>query len=85
MASRPHWSPDADFASSRFLIRRMDTAGYIKPADVPEARLPLIGFVYVTSGEVLADVGGTPFLCQPEHPWTTRTTYKKRMYSLEKS
>jgi AraC-type DNA-binding domain-containing proteins len=65
MAFQPHWSPDADFASSRFLIRRMDTAGYIKPADVPEARLPLIGFVYVTSGEVLADVGGTPFLCQP--------------------
>lgn len=43
----------------------MDTEGYIKPAEVPVARLPLIGFIYVTSGEVLADVDGNPFLCQP--------------------
>lgn len=43
----------------------MDTEGYIKPAEVPAAQLPIIGFIYLTSGEVLADVGGTPFLCQP--------------------
>ena len=29
------------------------------------ARLPLTGFIYITSGEVLADVEGTPYLCQP--------------------
>lgn len=29
------------------------------------AQIPLIGFIYVTSGEVLVDVDGSPFLCQP--------------------
>lgn len=43
----------------------MDTTGYIKPAGAPVARLPLTGFIYITSGEVLADVEGTPYLCQP--------------------
>lgn len=43
----------------------MDTTGYIKPAGAPMARLPLTGFIYITSGEVLADVEGTPYLCQP--------------------
>lgn len=43
----------------------MDTVGFIKPAEAPVAKLPLIGFIYVTSGEVLADVDGTTFLCLP--------------------
>ena len=43
----------------------MDTTGYIKPAGAPVARLPLTGFIYITSGEVLADIEGTPYLCQP--------------------
>lgn len=62
---KAHWSPDADFSSSPFYIRRMDTSSYIKPAGAPVARLPLIGFIFITSGEVLADVEGTPYLCQP--------------------
>ncbi len=60
-----HWNPDADFSHTPFFIRRMDTKGFIKPAEVPAARLPLIGFIYVTDGEVLVDADGTPFLCQP--------------------
>ena len=67
MKVSPHWSPDADYSSSKFLIRRMDTAGYYKPAETPVASLPLVGFIYVASGEVLVDVDGTPFLCQPGH------------------
>ena len=43
----------------------MDTSGYVKTAEAPEARLPLIGFIYVASGEVLVEVDGVPFLCQP--------------------
>ena len=62
---KAHWSPEADYASTAFFIRRMDTSGYVKPAEAPEARLPLIGFIYVTSGEVLVEVDGAPFLCQP--------------------
>lgn len=62
---RPPWSPDADYSHIPFFIRRMDTSGYIKPAEAPAARLPIIGFIYVTSGEVLVDVDGTSYLCQP--------------------
>ena len=80
METKPHWSPDADYASCPFLIRRMDTVGYYKPAETPAAQLPLIGFIYVISGEVLVDVEGTPFLCQPgqlllipqQHPFAIR-------------
>ena len=42
--SQVHWSPEADFSSIPFFIRRMDTSGHVKPAEVPEAHLPLIGF-----------------------------------------
>ena len=65
MGTESHWSPDADFSACSFFIRRMDTVGFIKPTEAPEARLPLFCFIYVTSGEVLVDVDGTTFLCQP--------------------
>ena len=42
----------------------MDTSGYIKPAQLPATRLPLLGLIHVSSGEVLVDVDGNPFLCQ---------------------
>lgn len=67
MDAKPHWSPEADFSKGKFFIRRMDTAGYFKPAETPVARLPLVGFIYVAAGEVLVDSDGTPFLCQPGH------------------
>ncbi len=62
---KPHWSPEADYSSFPFFIRRMDTVGFFKPAEAPVGRLPLVGFVYITSGEVLVEVDGTSFLCQP--------------------
>jgi len=62
---KPHWSPDADYSSCPFFIRRMDTVGYFKPSEAPAAQLPLVCFIYVTSGEVLVDVDSVPFLCQP--------------------
>lgn len=65
MRPQAHWNPEADFSQTPFFIRRMDTSGYVKPAEAPEARLPLIGFIYVASGEVLVEVDGAPFLCQP--------------------
>lgn len=43
----------------------MDTTAYVKPAEVPEDRLPLIGFMYVVSGEVLVEIDRVPYLCQP--------------------
>ena len=63
--TKAHWSPEADYSSTSFFIRRMDTSGYVKTAEAPEARLPLIGFIFITSGEVLVEVDSAPFLCQP--------------------
>ena len=54
-----------DFSNTSFFIKKMDTSGYVEPAEATMTRLPLIGFVYVTAGEVLMDVDGKPFLCQP--------------------
>lgn len=61
----PHWAPEADFSGIKFHIRRMDTSGYIRAAQVPASRLPLIGFLYLTDGELLAEVDGKPYLCYP--------------------
>ncbi len=65
MHPQAHWNPHADFSALPFFIRRMDTSGYVKVSDVPEARLPLIGFIYIVNGEVLDEVDGASFLCQP--------------------
>lgn len=43
----------------------MDTTTYVKPAEVAEASFPLIGFMYVVSGEVLVEIDCVPYLCQP--------------------
>ena len=47
-----------------FYIRRMDTSTDSRPTEAPVDRLPLIGFIFVASGEVLAEIDGAPFLCQ---------------------
>ena len=64
MHPKAHWNPDADFSGMPFFIRRMDTSGHIKPSEAPATCLPLIGFIYLTSGEVLVDVENAPSLCQ---------------------
>ena len=67
MQGKPHWKPDIDFSSCRFYIRRLDTSHQVRAAQVPAVRLPLTGFIYVTSGEVLVEADGNPYLCQPGH------------------
>lgn len=63
----PHWLPDADFSALSFFIRRMNTNGFIKPDKVPQAVLPAMGFIYLTEGEVLAEVDSEPYLCGAGH------------------
>ncbi len=66
-APLPHWSPGADFSGVPFFIRRMNTSGFIKPDHVPQAVLPAIGFIFITGGELLAEVDSLPFLCTAGH------------------
>lgn len=63
----PHWKPDIDYSFCRFFIRRMDTSSHNKTDEVPMARLPLTGFIFVTKGEVLVEADGSSYLCQPGH------------------
>ena len=49
----------------QFFIKRISASGYVQASDKPEACMPVIGFIYVTSGEVLVQAGDMPFLCQP--------------------
>ena len=65
--TRPHWSKEADYSRVPFFIRRMNTRGRITVAEVPSASLPLVGFLYLTEGEVLAEVDGIQFLCESGH------------------
>ena len=63
----PYWQTGADYADCPFFIRRMDTTGFSKAAEVPLASLPMVGFLYLTDGEVLTDIEGQSFLCGPGH------------------
>lgn len=67
MPQQPHWKPDLDYSSRRFYIRRMNTVNPASTDEIPVARLPLIGFIYVTKGEVLVEADGSSYLCQPGH------------------
>ena len=64
---RPPWSPDADYSKATFIIRRMNTEGRVTVSSAPSAAMPLIGFLYLLSGEVLVDVDSEQFLCGPGH------------------
>lgn len=67
MPQQPHWKPDLDYSSSRFYIRRINTDNTSRTNEIPVAKLPLIGFIYVTKGEVLVESDGSSYLCQPGH------------------
>jgi AraC-like DNA-binding protein len=67
LTARPHWSKAADYSRVPFFIRRMDTQGRVTVPEVPSAALPFVGFLYLTDGEVLAEVDGVQFLCGAGH------------------
>ena len=58
---KAHGYPGADYSKVSFFIRRMDTEGYIEAAEVPHASFPLVGFAYLTGGEILVEVDGELF------------------------
>ena len=67
MPNKPHWKPDIDYSSRPFFIRRMNTANPTGTDEIPVAKLPIVGFIFVTKGEVLVDADGNSYLCQPGH------------------
>lgn len=66
-APLPYWHPDADYSACPFFIRKMDTRGQVKAAQVPEARLPIIGFLFLLDGEALVEAGGESYVLSAGH------------------
>lgn len=56
-----------DNSQKPFFIRRMDTRGRLTVPEVPTAGLPLVGFMYLSAGEVLVEVDGVQYLCAAGH------------------
>ena len=48
-----------------FHIRRIEASGHVPSDEVGERRLPQIGFIYITGGEVLIEIEGISYLCLP--------------------
>lgn len=58
-----HGLSGVNYAQMPFFIRRMDTGGSFKAAEMPPASFPLVCFAYLTDGELLVDVEGVPYQC----------------------
>ena len=58
-----YWDRHTDLSQVQCFVKKLSTVGFVKVPSVPEVRLPLIGFVYLTGGEMLVEVDGKPYLC----------------------
>lgn len=50
-----------------FYIQRISTDGGVRTMEGPKELLPMVGFLYLTSGEVLVETDGKAFLCSAGH------------------
>lgn len=58
-----YWDKRTDLSGVQFFVKKLFTVGFVKVPSVPEVRLPLVGFVYLTGGEMLVEVDKKPYLC----------------------
>lgn len=56
-----YWRSGADLTMP-FFIRRMDTVGRKDAPPIPLTALPMFGFMFLSSGQVLLDMDGVPLL-----------------------
>lgn len=54
-------------AANPFIIWRIDTRGQVSVPEIPSESLPLVGFLYLTQGEVLVETEGQQYLCSSGH------------------
>ena len=57
-----YWDKRTDLSGVQFFVKKLSTVGFVKVPSVPEVRLPLVGFVYLTGGEMLVEVDKKPYL-----------------------
>lgn len=63
----PYWHPGADYAGTDFFIRKLRARDRSEPSQIPFASIPQTSFLFLSGGELLAEVDGTPFLCVAGH------------------
>lgn len=60
----PYWKKEADYSKVRFFIRRLSSSSERKLPSIPTATIPILGFLYLSGGEVLVEAGKESFLCK---------------------
>ena len=60
----PYWETGTDWSQEPFYIKRLESHAPLKATEIPRTVLPLHTFLFLIEGEVLADVGGKPYLCR---------------------
>ena len=63
----PYWKGGNDWSEVSFYIHRMDSRGDPGKVSIPRASIPLYGFLYVTQGEVVVEVGEESIPCFAGH------------------
>lgn len=58
------WEDGTDWRRKSFYIERLEMKSPLKASEIPLTSLPLCGFLFLTEGEVLADIEGKPFHCK---------------------
>lgn len=60
----PYWEKGGDWSRQSFYIKHVETKLPVEATEIPRTVLPCFTFLFLLEGEMLADVGGEPFLCR---------------------
>jgi AraC-like DNA-binding protein len=60
----PYWERGSEWNPNAFFMKRLETKAPLKASEIPLTTLPLFGFLFLTEGEVLADIDGESCLCR---------------------
>lgn len=63
----PYWHPGADYSGTDFFIRKLRARDRSESSRIPFASIPQTSFLFLSGGELLAEIDGTPYLCAAGH------------------
>lgn len=61
----PYWNSAEGLNNFIFSIKKVERSGFTDFSEVPPTKLPFFTFTYLTEGEVLLEIEGKTYLCQP--------------------
>ena len=60
----PYWEKGVEWARESFFLERVESNRPIGMTGIPRTSLPRYAFLFITEGEVLADIDGKSYLCR---------------------